>query len=86
MCQKKGLQNLFNVQRPWTNVEKVKKLYLQTSLPYHVKYTIYSSLNKHTPNVLLLQREIPMDYIKITISFLVRTLYSTSSMQWKVDF
>jgi len=32
------------------------------------------------------QREILMDYIKTTFSLLVTTLYSMSSMEWKVDF
>ncbi len=53
-ASKKGLQNLFNVQRLLTNVEKFIKLYLQiffTSLfTYHIK--ICSSLNKHIPNFL----------------------------------
>jgi hypothetical protein len=53
---RKGLQNLVNVQRLLTNVEKVIKLYLQRFFTYlftyHIKITIYSSLNKHTPKFL----------------------------------
>jgi hypothetical protein len=63
-ASRKRLQNLFNVQKQLTNVEKVIKIYLQrffTSLSIYLKITIYSSLNKHTPNFLshifLLKRE-----------------------------
>jgi hypothetical protein len=31
---KKGLQNLFNVERPWTSMEKVIKLYYQRFFIY----------------------------------------------------
>jgi hypothetical protein len=31
---KKGLQNIFNVERPWTNVEKTIKLYLERFFTY----------------------------------------------------
>jgi hypothetical protein len=88
----KGLKNLFNVQRFLTNVEKVIKLYLQrffTCLStYHIKITICSSLNKHTPNILshiLYPKGIPLDYIKTFFSRLVTTLYFMSNMQWNMD-
>ncbi len=55
-ASRKGLQNLFSVQKLLTNAEKVIKLYLQrffTSLStYNNKITICSSLNKHTLNFL----------------------------------
>jgi hypothetical protein len=88
-ASKKGLQNLFNVQRLLTNAEKVIKFNLQrffTSLStYHIKITICSSLNKHTPNflshILYQKKRIPLYYIKTTFSLLVTTNYSMASMQ-----
>ncbi len=53
-ASKKGLKNLFNGQRLLIDAEKViKRRRFFTSLsPYHIKITICSSLNKHTPNFL----------------------------------
>jgi hypothetical protein len=84
---RKGLKNLFNVQRVLTNVEKVIKLYLQRFFTYlftyYIKITICSFFNKHSPIFLshiLTQKGIPLDYIKTTFSLLVITLYYMSSM------
>jgi len=53
---RKGLQNLFNVQKLLTNVKKITKFHLQrffTHLSiYHIKITICFSLYKHNPNFL----------------------------------
>jgi hypothetical protein len=68
---KKGLQNLFNVQRPWTNMEKDTKLvykgFSHTCLHYHIKITIpilpsTNTLQTFYP-IFFTQREIPMNYI-----------------------
>jgi hypothetical protein len=48
---KKGLQNLFNVERPWINVEKMIKLYLQRFFTYMSTLPFFF-LNKHTLNTL----------------------------------
>jgi hypothetical protein len=65
---RKGLKNLFNVQRPWTNLKKIIKFYLQTNIPQ----TFYP--------IFFAQRGIPKNYINKKISILVATLYSMSSM------
>jgi hypothetical protein len=54
-ARRKGLQNLFNVQKLSTNVKEIIKFYLQRLFTYlstyHIKITI-CSLYKHNPNFL----------------------------------
>jgi hypothetical protein len=89
-CAKKRARKSFQCSKAMDQCgEVIYKGFSHTCLPYHIKYTICSSLNKHTLMfypIFIPQRKIPMDYIKIIFSLLITTLYSTSSMQWNVDF
>jgi hypothetical protein len=86
MRQERGYKIFLMFKGYWPMWRKllnfIYKGFSHTYLPYHIKITICSYLNKHTSKfypIFFTQKGIPLNYIKTTFSLLVTTLYSMSS-------